>query len=802
MSIKTEIKSQLAKLLATENITLQHNPGTTTAYFDTKNRILVLPVWKDISEDLYDLLVVHETGHAIDTPTEGWMEAIEKIAEKFYPGKVNDNIKVAVKDFLNVCEDPRIDRRQKRRYPGSIKNYVEGYKELHARDFFGLKKLAEQGKELNDLTFIDRANIYFKHGATFGIKFSDKEQTYINRMAKTESFEEVVAITEEIFQYAKDEENLQVPQPQTGSGKLEIEIEFTEGDDDAEGDFNLELEVEGEGDGDEGDEGDNDHGGVYSSKSGKGKDGDKDGEEKKDDGKPTIKAKLKKEEKSDSKEDGEGDEDKDVDEASDPKTKIAKVKVPAKQIKQHEKKEFGRVSDVKETTFVPEVKTEQAAQKNAQAITHNTGENYVYLELPKIVDWKNVIDDYSVVVPQMEASVNSVRKNNVHMGYNSEAELERLAKSLATWKAAEKDSISFMVKEFEMRKAADTNMRVATAKTGVINTNKLFSYVYNEDIFRRQTVLPKGKNHGFVMIMDWSGSMRDQLKGTLQQLFALTMFCKKVQIPFEVYLFRSLTRNELGPVGRGQWRNKSGGAPDINFDYFKLRNVLSSRMNAPTMNKAMECLWMMQRLNAESDPMGSTPLNQAILCTDHLVREFQKRSKAEIVSAIILTDGASDGARFAKNGINNGKPNQFFVTDPVTKKTIETGGPFGYKFTSGCLEILRARVQCHVVGFYIYNGVLDYLSHFGINAYDPKSQAQWKENKFLATTAAGYDEYYIVNAQAMRNPRDESLNIGSNTSVNRAAKEFIRFSEKKKVSRGMLTNFIDRISKHYQSSKK
>ena len=75
-------KSQLAKLLATENISFQHDPSARTAYFDVKNRILVLPVWQNISNDLYDMLVVHEVGHALDTPADGWMDAITDIAKR------------------------------------------------------------------------------------------------------------------------------------------------------------------------------------------------------------------------------------------------------------------------------------------------------------------------------------------------------------------------------------------------------------------------------------------------------------------------------------------------------------------------------------------------------------------------------------------------------------------------------------------------------------------------------------------------------------------------------------------------
>jgi hypothetical protein len=42
-----------------------------------------------------------------------------------------------VKDFFNVIEDARIDKRQKRRYPGSRRDYINGYAELIEKDFFG-----------------------------------------------------------------------------------------------------------------------------------------------------------------------------------------------------------------------------------------------------------------------------------------------------------------------------------------------------------------------------------------------------------------------------------------------------------------------------------------------------------------------------------------------------------------------------------------------------------------------------------------------------------------------------------------
>ena len=73
-------KSNLAKLLATENIQVEHNK-VVTAQFDVKNRILTLPIWKKMSNDLYDMLVGHEVGHALFTPdfSKKQYKRVEKI---------------------------------------------------------------------------------------------------------------------------------------------------------------------------------------------------------------------------------------------------------------------------------------------------------------------------------------------------------------------------------------------------------------------------------------------------------------------------------------------------------------------------------------------------------------------------------------------------------------------------------------------------------------------------------------------------------------------------------------------------
>ena len=76
MAVQQEIKSQLAKLLATEDIVVEHK-SCETAQFNVHTRVLTLPLWEKASNDVYDMLVGHEVGDALYTPDEwDWQDEI------------------------------------------------------------------------------------------------------------------------------------------------------------------------------------------------------------------------------------------------------------------------------------------------------------------------------------------------------------------------------------------------------------------------------------------------------------------------------------------------------------------------------------------------------------------------------------------------------------------------------------------------------------------------------------------------------------------------------------------------------
>ena len=141
MAVKHEIKSQLAKLLATEDLVVEHKK-VQTACFNVHTRVLTLPMWEKASNTVYDLLVGHEVGHALFTPDENWLE------------------KVAIPpQFVNVVEDARIEKLMKRKYLGLAKTFFKGYQELNDEDFFSI-----HDGDVDDFNLADRANLYFKVG--------------------------------------------------------------------------------------------------------------------------------------------------------------------------------------------------------------------------------------------------------------------------------------------------------------------------------------------------------------------------------------------------------------------------------------------------------------------------------------------------------------------------------------------------------------------------------------------------------------------------------------------------------------
>ena len=169
MQIKHDVKGQLARLLATEDLIVEHR-SVDTASFNVQTRVLTLPTWDNATEEVYDTLVCHEVGHALYTPDVEWW--------------INNEVSASI---VNIVEDARIEKLMKRRYAGLSKCFYTGYNELNDQDFFDV-----DSKDLTDFNLADRVNLYFKVGAWNDISFSDTETPIVRLIEDAETLEETI----------------------------------------------------------------------------------------------------------------------------------------------------------------------------------------------------------------------------------------------------------------------------------------------------------------------------------------------------------------------------------------------------------------------------------------------------------------------------------------------------------------------------------------------------------------------------------------------------------------------------------
>lgn len=191
--------SMIAKLLAKENISVEHG-NYRTAFFDVEKRVLGLPLWKDMGKDVYDLLVGHEVGHALETPADGWHESTKEI-----PG--------CPRSYINIVEDIRIEKLVQRRYPGLVGSFKRGYKTLDQQDFFGI---ADKPIEL--LHLADRINIKAKLRDLVDVPFAANESDIVKQVFAVETWDDVIAACKALYEFIEENKDEQPNQetPSTG----------------------------------------------------------------------------------------------------------------------------------------------------------------------------------------------------------------------------------------------------------------------------------------------------------------------------------------------------------------------------------------------------------------------------------------------------------------------------------------------------------------------------------------------------------------------------------------------------------
>lgn len=697
-------KDLLAKLLANENLTVLQEP-VKTASFDVKNRVLRLPQWKDLSEDMLDLFIGHEVGHALYTTSAFWSDELKAL--KHFQG------------YLNVLEDVRIEKLIKRKYPGLRKPFRLGYDELREKDFFNLKT-----QDLNSLLLIDRINLFYKAGVKSGVKFTKEELEFVRRAEYTNTIEQVIQLAKEIYEYTKKE--------------LQDKIDEMENQDPHENEFE-EEEVA-----------------------------------------------------ADSDSFGDSDEDPENEEI--------------------ESYSYG--SQRSDAEDLMESQTERALREKLEELADQSVIN-VYYKLPKHIEDSEIFHDYKDVIKALES-------DNQHwysLRVNHEAEEWR--QSFKTrFLSSSKKIINYMVKEFEMKKAADNYKRTKRAKSGSLNMSKLYQYKLNDDIFKRINVVPDGKNHGMVMLVDWSASMDQHIQETLHQVVNLSLFCKSAQIPYSVVALSTeygvRRYDEKGYRIPHPERTVKVAGDEVNpYGDLHMMELLNSKMSNKEFNYVIEQLITGQIFKNIDFQLGGTPLNEALVYMTKYLPMFKAKHNVQKLSFITLTDGEGaglmDGDNFslkARRVLGEGGEyftKKAFLHDEITKKNYALS--YSDTHTQALLDIIKQRVGCTVIGFYIFKYTQRNLSaawHNNTSAESRSAGSFWsvldeikkriREDGYTSLNGTNYDDLFLIPTKSLSIDDDVELNITDDMSAAKIATQMKRMFGSKKKSRVLLNKFIERIA--------
>ena len=772
-------KDSLAKLMASENLSIQHKK-VSTASFDVKNRVLTCPIFKeDMSAELYDLFMGHEVSHALHTPYEGLHSTL-----------IDNRV---LKDYLNVIEDIRIEKMIKNKFPGLRKSFFKAYDELMKRDFFGIS-----GKNLEDLSAIDRINLYSKVGVTSGVTLNEIEQDFYDRSFNAKTFEEVVEIAQELYDWSAENEK----------GDEEEVVSVTDLTD-----FDFEEDEDGE---------------YENTGSSTGGDGDEVEEESESDNPSTGNGESTEETSEDTLPDVSdmgNEQQTPLFEDADGGTEGGKAKPQAR------KSITERNAHNNEQNFQVDNDDWRVKERIYANMDVKTDEKLQYF-------LKNAV----VTVDEMEENIQySLNENLKNKEDKTEADSywNFANHSFKKLEAKNKKIVNHMAKEFEMKKSAYLSKRAMSSKTGRIDLTKLSKYQISEDIFKRMTYLPQGKNHGLVVFIDHSGSIADTLCDLLEQAFILMMFCKKVNIPFKIlsfsdvygddnvepneYAYRTdairllewfssdMSKSQFLKAGKvfGAIFNakKAGDAYgwltekkynelvdwfEIDHDGFEFYDQYGSDLGLKNLD-----WWTPRRLG-----LGGTPLDASIVWARYTLPKLQKAWGVDLMNATFITDGYSHQYDHFDWGEGGRYGNDRYITDKVSKKTYKYDcSDNGFMRTCNLIEWMKSETSVNVNGYFIlgkkqeYNNLKGCISD-GYFSYS-QSDREWKEIKKQGSVIPchGYGKLFVAQSKVLEVAGDDELSdelVGESRAKLTTA--FKRNQMNKSTSRYLMNQFIQEIA--------
>jgi len=735
-------KSILAKLLATENIHVEHQK-TSTAYFNLETRTVVLPIFKETSADLYDLLIGHEVGHALETPADGWHSSISEKG-------------VGFKSFLNIIEDARIERKMKNRYPGLRRSFYNGYQELFEKNFFGV-----EGMDVNKLKFIDRINLHAKVGSFLNVKFSDEEQAIVNRLDTLETWEDVVALASELYERAENStEELDFEQFMNALGDI---MEDGDGEFDPSADY---VEVPNSDNSDDKEK--------PQTPSSTGQKSEDETEEPKSSSSDDTEEKS--EEKSEEKEGGSSDDSESDDTEESPE--------PTSFTDENFRRNEDSLLDANaRETFYAKLPILNPAD-------FIVGINTVEKMLKFSVGGAAYRAGKTAEQVKMELYKEFLVKNSKYLSSMAQDfERKKKAKSLMRAQTSKTGRIN-MDKVWAYKITEDLFLQNTVVPNG--QNHGMLLYL---DMSGSMSSNMSGTMEQLVLLASFCQKVRIP--------FEVYGFITNSSAP-QTYFDTVRSRNNLSDpnnlmISDPSFRMLQLVATGVSGGKFKtqMANLLAL---GNSYSRSFHDLYL-DGTAANSFGLGSTPLEEAILLGRYIAEDFKNRNRVEVLSSVFLTDGEGD-CNFETVGHHNDYHRKnLAIVDSKTRRTfLQQYDGNSYRSKSYCkalLDLYRETTGSRMINFYLM-GSYD-LKYFlarsllsGV-ASDAARKAFKKESAALLKNTNGFDDQFLIKAGSSLQITEDTLTVDSNDKKE-LTKAFKAFQDKKSIGRVILTKMVEAVA--------
>ena len=313
--------------------------------------------------------------------------------------------------------------------------------------------------------------------------------------------------------------------------------------------------------------------------------------------------------------------------------------------------------------------------------------------------------------------------------------------------------------KYQIKKSAFERKNESFKATGQINLSRLANYKTSDEIFHNKLNVRQASNHGLVVILDISHSMRGKIKFLAMQFLITALYSKYAKINSEIYAFTSRDKDiEIMPL------------VDRSTPIAKIRELFFS-MHISNITENSHKLWLLhshssadkltdiadagkiQNVSLFAGRMGSTPLTQAKIFAYHRAMHM-KSLGIENVSVTFVTDGHATDSHAVSAGTT--------ITCPYSRRAFNINGSNVLQTFNKMMRLQNIKVfnifvtktsnrRCD-----LRDTILTYCAGLDVDStLIEKVNAIQKENEAIAVEELlGYNVFYAISCNPKEGKRE------------------------------------------------